>query len=201
MGDSHAQQWAGAVLPIAEDRGWDVVALLKGGCSFAVDEAPLDGVDDCPQWREGVLGFIDKLRPSVVFGMATKSATESAQERVLHGLEATVDRLSKSGASVVLFRDNPRFDQNMFLCVENEGASALECRRPRETVMAAENPASFVPGADVVDMVDFLCPVSWCLPVIGNVVVYLDHNHLTRSYARTLGPVLAAQLDASGRLG
>lgn len=201
VGDSHAQQWAGAVLPIAEDQGWDVVALFKGGCSFALEEPPVDGVDDCPQWRDGALAFIEELRPSMVFGMATKSLPESADERALGGLEATVDRLRESGTSVVLFRDNPRFEQNIFFCVESAGPAAPECRRPREAVVAAENPASLVRGADVVDLVDHLCPDSWCLPVIGNVIVYLDHNHLTHSYARTLGPVLAARLTAIGKLG
>lgn len=201
VGDSHAQQWAGAVLPVAEDQGWDVAALLKGGCSFAVDEPPVDGIDDCAQWREQVIAFLDELRPSIVFGMATKSVAESADEHALAGIEATVDRLSGSGASVILFRDNPRFDQNMFFCVDTAGPEAPECRRPLDAVVAPANPAQGVRGADVIDLLDYLCPDSWCLPAIGNVVVYLDHNHLTQSYARTLGPVLAAELASTGALG
>ena len=150
---------------------------------------------------ESRIAFLDELRPSIVFGMATKSVAESVDEHALAGIEATVDRLSGSGASVILFRDNPRFDQNMFFCVDTAGPEAPECRRPRDAVVAPENPAQGVRGADVIDLLDYLCPDSWCLPAIGNVVVYLDHNHLTQSYARTLGPVLAAELASTGALG
>lgn len=34
--------------------------------------------------------------------------------------------------------------------------------------------------------------------VIGNVVVYLDDNHLTGMYARSLSPVLQEQLQSQG---
>ncbi len=40
VGDSHAEQWLAAVLPLARENGWRVVALLKGACSFGDPATP-----------------------------------------------------------------------------------------------------------------------------------------------------------------
>jgi len=196
VGDSHAQQWAAAVVPIAQERGLNVVALLKAGCSFAADEPAVPGVEGCDEWREGALTHIAALRPDMVVGMATKSAPGSRHERLLGGIEQTVDRLTELGAEVVLIRDNPRFDEDMFDCVAESAGAAEECVHAVEDVLARRNPAARLERADVrvVDLTDYLCPDGLCLPVIGGVVVYLDDNHLTGTYAGTLAEALALQL-------
>ncbi len=50
------------------------------------------------------------------------------------------------------------------------------------------------------DLSDYLCPEDVCFPVIGNVAVYLDDNHLTHMYAATLAPMLARELAAAGEI-
>ncbi len=53
------------------------------------------------------------------------------------------------------------------------------------------------PGVSLVDLTPWICPDDLCVGVIGNVAVYRDDNHLTRLYARTLGPSMAEQLPAA----
>ncbi|MEI3866055.1 acyltransferase family protein [Microbacterium sp. CCNWLW134] len=198
VGDSHAQQWMGALVPLAEARHWDVVAVLRGGCSFAVDEPPVPGAQDCEQWRDAAGRYIDRLNPDLVFGMATKTAP-GGEERVLRGLRETVDRLGGSGTEVVLFRDNPRFATDPFTCVIENGPQSLDCRVDRTDALARTNPAAGAAGdAHLVDLSDFLCPGDTCLPVIGNIAVYIDDNHLSGSYARTLAPMLEEELVSAG---
>ena len=55
--------------------------------------------------------------------------------------------------------------------------------------------------AHVVDLTDYLCPDGTCSPVIGNIVVYLDHDHITATYARTLALLLREQLADVSALG
>jgi hypothetical protein len=43
-------------------------------------------------------------------------------------------------------------------------------------------------------MTDLLCPDRMCAPVLGNVVVYRDAHHLTRSYTLSLAPYLEERL-------
>lgn len=196
IGDSHAQQWMGAVLPIAQAREKDVVALLKAGCAFALGEPPVRGVTGCEEWREAALAYIHKLEPDLVVGMATKSTPDTPDEAMLGGLQETVDALSDFAPRIVLIRDNPRFASDMFRCVEDFGAASPSCVRNADEVLASVNPARSLASGQVtvVDMTDYLCPEGVCLPVIGGVVVYLDDDHLTGTFARTLAPALEREL-------
>lgn len=196
VGDSHAQQWMGALLPIAQERGLDVVALLKGGCPFAQDEPEVPGAVGCGEWRTQALQHINRLKPDLVVGMATRSVADDSGEHVLAGLDITLEKLTPSGAQIVLLRDNPRFAIDMFGCVEEEGPDSDECARPIGSVLAPRNPAAHLAGTNVrvIDLTSYLCPQGMCVPVIGGVAVYMDDNHLTGTYARSLSPALARLL-------
>ncbi len=199
VGDSHAQQWMGAMLPIARDEGWNVIALLLGGCSFAAAEPPVPGSVGCVEWREATERFIKRVNPDIVFGMATKSEPGGSGEHVLGGLEVTVDHLRSTGAEVVLFRDNPRFTHNVFDCVVDHGADSPRCRVDRSDALAPLDPSlGSVGDAHVVDLTDYLCPDGVCLPVIGNIAVYRDDNHLSKMYATSMAPMLERELRSSG---
>jgi hypothetical protein len=44
------------------------------------------------------------------------------------------------------------------------------------------------------DLADYVCDDTRCPAEIGNVLVYLDDNHLTASYATTMAPVIEDQV-------
>ncbi|TQK19009.1 peptidoglycan/LPS O-acetylase OafA/YrhL [Microbacterium sp. SLBN-154] len=192
IGDSHAQQWAGSLVPLADERDWNVVALLKGGCSFAAGEPVLGDRSECELWREAALDYALAHEPDLVFMMGTKTEPETDAERVLRGLDDYVQPIVDNGSEVVLVRDNPRFSQDMFACVELNGPDADECRRDARSVLAEENPAERLHsgGVTVVDLTPYLCPEGVCLPVIGGVAVYIDHGHIGQTYAETIAPAL-----------
>ena len=80
------------------------------------------------------------------------------------------------------------------------GRSAAQCQVGADLLLAPQNPAAVIAGDGVVliDLSDAICPEQLCVPVIGNIAVYLDTNHLTETFARALSPVMAAQLAAGG---
>jgi hypothetical protein len=47
-------------------------------------------------------------------------------------------------------------------------------------------------------MNDLLCTDTTCPPVIGNVVVYRDDQHLAKTYSLTMAPYLRHRLLATG---
>ncbi|ALJ19397.1 acyltransferase family protein [Microbacterium sp. No. 7] len=196
IGDSHAQQWGGALTPIAEEEGWELTTLLRGGCAFAADE-PAPWADDCDEWRAAAAAYAVEAKPDLIVLMGTKTVPESPDERALQGLDVSIRDLSAAGAPLVLLRDNPRFAENIFACVELGGPDAAECSRDRSAVLAARNPADVFEGDDVhvVDLTDYLCPDLTCPPVIGGVVIYIDHDHITRTYAESLAPILREALQ------
>lgn len=50
------------------------------------------------------------------------------------------------------------------------------------------------PAVSFLDLADAYCTREVCPPVIGNVFVHLDDNHITASYSRTLGPTVTREM-------
>lgn len=195
IGDSHAQQITAALLPSAEANGWGVVFLIKGGCSMGLDEPGMDEL--CDSWRAAAVDLVERVQPDAVLTVVTRSDAGEDDERVRPGVDRFVDRMSAAGIEVLGVRDNPRFAFDMFGCVVG-AADPLDCAVPRSASLADSNPAAALerPGVRLIDLTPWICPDDLCVGVIGNVAVYRDDNHLTRMYARTLGPSLAEQLPS-----
>lgn len=104
-----------------------------------------------------------------------------------------------TGARIVVVRDTPRPPQNMAECLLAHPDEQSECAFPRAAALSRVGTGQVEvltghPGWVGVDLTDFVCPRDVCAPVIGDVVVYRDSNHLTDTYVRTLTPRLAAAL-------
>lgn len=196
IGDSHAQQVTNALLPVAEANGWGVVFLIKGGCSMGLDEPGMD--ERCDGWREAAIQLVERMRPEAALTVVTRSDAGEGDERLRPGVERFLDRMDDAGVQVLGVRDNPRFAFNMYDCVM-EAEDPIACAVPRSASLADRNPADDLDrsGLHSVDLTPWICPDDLCVGVIGNVAVYRDDNHLTRTYARTLSSSLAEQLPAT----
>ncbi|WP_164878115.1 acyltransferase family protein [Microbacterium enclense] len=196
IGDSHAQQMTGALLPVAAENGWGVVFLIKGGCSMGLDEPGMD--PSCPEWRESAISHAERLAPAAVMTVVTRSDAGEDDEALRPGIRGFLDRMADADIDVIAVRDNPRFAFDMYGCVA-ESENAVDCAVPRASSLADANPATDLaaPGVRMVDLTPWICPDDFCPGVIGNVAVYRDDNHLSRTYATTLAPSLAEQLPAS----
>jgi hypothetical protein len=54
-------------------------------------------------------------------------------------------------------------------------------------------------GVSVIDLNDFLCTLDTCQVVIGGVIAYYDHSHMTATFNRTLAPYLDEELQEALR--
>lgn len=192
IGDSHSEQFMGALLPTTEEEGWRVVALLEGGCSFGVDDGK------CSDWSEAALAYALELRPDAVFTVATAAEVDGPGERLVPGIGRALIELSDAGIDVIAVRDNPRFSESRYDCAYVNGADHDVCRTDLVDALAEESPldqVSWMDGVHPVDLTAYICPDGVCPAVIGNVYVYLDDNHLTATYATTLSAMMREQLD------
>lgn len=204
MGDSHAQQLMSPLRVSAEGQDWELIALLRGGCSIAIgapststDTAPssetASDAASCEEWRSAAIDYALRVQPEAVYLVVTR-ASPASPEVLVDGIEDIVSLLLDRGIQVIAVRDNPRFDFDMYGCVYaademcdvpeigfEEGVS-LDALAERE-------------GITAVDFRPWMCPDSICLGVIGNVAVYIDDNHVSDTYGRTLAPMLQAMLD------
>jgi hypothetical protein len=118
------------------------------------------------------------------------------QKVAVSGLEKLWNELVASGEKIVVIKDNPSSGEKIIDCLRS-GAKCLIAKSEALKFDPQVLSASSVEAVRLLDMDDIFCDQSKCLPVIGNVVVYRDDNHLTDTFARTLAPMIAPEIVAT----
>jgi hypothetical protein len=119
------------------------------------------------------------------------------------GLRRAWRELTAEGSKVLVIADNAPPGMNVYECVEQHQAHLSECAFDRKrydwgAATVQHEAARGLAGVGVVDMFDAICPTEQCAPVIGNVLIYRQGSHLTKTYVETLTPRLATSLSAAG---
>ncbi|SDL52564.1 Peptidoglycan/LPS O-acetylase OafA/YrhL, contains acyltransferase and SGNH-hydrolase domains [Arthrobacter sp. ok362] len=201
LGDSHAQQYMAALGPIAKSHGWEVVTLLKGNCRFGGESPERDA--DCNAFNRASTQYVLDHHPDAVFTVASLTHKEAPFETEVPQYLEGIKPFTDAGMDVVGIRDNPRFNINMPECVQKNGEDAAECNVPEQESLAGSSPLDAyrgqVPRLALMDMSDFICANGTCPPVVGNVYVYKDDNHLTKTYVQTMIPMFEKRLLAATR--
>ena len=195
VGDSHAEQ---TIIPtaelFAERHGLGVAQYLMGGCSFGPPEY-YEG--DCRTRNEVVMTLLDEDPPDLVMLDTTVSAPDFPSEGLRPGVAELVEHLTSLGITVVGFRDNPRSVQDLYEC--SDDATHGGCSFAQGDHLAPVDPAEqllTIPGFHEIDPTDLYCSAGTCRTIIGNVHVYLDDNHISGSYARTMAPILVDRIES-----
>jgi peptidoglycan/LPS O-acetylase OafA/YrhL len=203
IGDSHAHQWSSALDALAEQRGWELHLMVKGGCEFShVRWSDVSDADRarCGAWNRAVDRSLAAQAPyDVVFtsSRADLRGTPVGADPVrsaLDGYRASWQPLIDRGTTVVAIRDTPAAGSGVQRCVDEHPDDPGACRIPTGRAFAAGDrlvdAARATHGAAVVDLTSSFCTAGSCPAVIGNALVYRDSQHLTRTYVSTLvGPL------------
>nr|WP_262925667.1 acyltransferase family protein [Kocuria atrinae] len=201
LGDSHARQFAGQVTGLADDHGWRVITYIMMGCRYSGPTEQREA--ECNEFNADALQATLDEDPEGVLVVGTESDPNAPvgtgpTEKVTTALASGIDPLTEQGIRVVALRDNPRFDYDMFECVEVFGEDHERCNPPRSVLLEQESPLTEFtasrPEVATVDFSDVYCPQGQCRSVIGNVMVYLDRNHITQKYSRTMLPQIEDRL-------
>ena len=190
IGNSHAEQALSIFKPIAEQTKTNLQTYLLGGCQYPVRS--VNAGNECSEFNTKLTEEIIKRKPQTVVFIATIAQARSNDERADPSLDETVRRLTEAGIQVIGLRDNPRFEYNIYECAQKAGTDKSSCARPASDKYAAENPAKEIfdkyrdQGAVMVDLKDLYCPDGMCSPVVGNIYVYFDDNHVSKTYGRTM---------------
>jgi hypothetical protein len=200
VGDSHAQQLTAALLPIAQQNNWQIIAIMRGACPFSTASEVVPDEPDCLAWNAAAADEITALQPDAVVTLATRDVRAGLTEQTPPGFIEQWRRLDTQGIRVLAVRDNPRFDHSVPDCVQNHPDDFLGCGVARADVYASVPPWTEIPdippNVAFVDTADALCDPDHCPAVIGNVLVYLDDNHLTATYATSMADLIADQVHA-----
>jgi peptidoglycan/LPS O-acetylase OafA/YrhL len=215
VGDSKAAQWVPAFQMLARQNDWRIVTYTKSACQFATVETSLNGevYQTCRDWTDNVL---DKLtgtdKPDVVVtaGQRDKGVVggtdgdlELSEDAMQSALVDTWTRVEAAGVKVVVLADTPQTGSDVYACVAEHPDDLTACTYDRQHGVDAsgapvQRAAAKEAGLPFIDLVDFICPSTKCPPVIGNVLIYRQGSHLTKTYVETLAPRIEAGLARAG---
>ena len=200
VGDSHMQQYLAALAPIARRHNWQVVHMLKGACPFSVNADAMPGDRDCVKWNADAAQEIIRTKPDAVFTNGSRNVRVGLTEETPAGFVAQWRKLEEAEIPVIAVRDNPRHSFSPPQCAATHGREAPQCSVPRADLLAAEAPYSLIEdlpsNTTFLDFSDYFCTEDLCPPVIGNVQVYLDDNHVSGTYMGTMSPIVEEALLA-----
>jgi peptidoglycan/LPS O-acetylase OafA/YrhL len=213
VGDSIAGNWFPALEQIAAQRHWKLVTELHATCTWTatvmIDREFNHPYPTCHAWGVTVLhDLVTKIRPDVVItselgqrgSVSHPTPGPRAYADVAAGMAQYWRQLEASKISVVAIRETPTISTIVpGSCVARHGPSSSACDEPASaailpdppTVLAARQLGGTV---KVIDMNSLICGPTECSPVVGNVMVYVDRDHLTSSYSETLAPFLLRRL-------
>jgi peptidoglycan/LPS O-acetylase OafA/YrhL len=200
VGASRTAHWYPAVAAAAEKHGWRLVSFTKSGCQFSTDTPYRDGevFTECQEWDAKAMAELERLRPDAVFTSSTRATP--AGETVPEGYGERWLQLREWGIDVVGMRDLPRLGYQSAECVERGNPD--RCTSPATFSQAPTDPvaeADLPDNVTTMDLTAYVCPSGECDAVVGNVLVFWDHSHMTATYARTLTPMVEeALLEATG---
>lgn len=219
VGDSHAGQWIPALAELAHKVGLRVHIHTKSSCPFTLAEVVSRGevYEECSRWNRNLMEVLRATRPAIVVSSASSvyrgrdDEGRTGAEAIAAGQRALWRELASLGAQVVVIRDTPRPARagvDPAECLAQRDSRPADCSLVRAEIVIPESEDPNVLGArglssvHLVDLTDNICSAAACDPIVGNVVVWRDNNHLTASYARTLADALhAALMPALGNAG
>lgn len=216
FGDSHAQMWLPAFVPIAQSKGFKVALVWLSGCPAAdvsVWDASTHSIDkNCNTFRSTMITNIIKAKPAAVLLADRTSDIPGAGNKLISdavwqaGLEHTISAFKAAKLKVAVIGDITAFDAKHALpaCLAANPNSVQTCSvsNPNPNThqhFAAEQAAATAESVDYLNPQQWLC-TSTCSPIIGNMVAYYDDFHVTATYAEFLELVWEKLLQQDGLL-
>lgn len=195
VGSSHSEHWLGAVIKAAEENDYRVINITRSGTRFSTGYKKNTLQDD---WVKNVENYLEKADDiDLVLSHVTASDTESEKIQ-----QQMVDQLLKVknnyGIEVMALRDIPRYDFNVSEELEKHGEKDTIERMNKGNRQLDEafweqisNEEKDLPQFDPSE---YFKVNGKYRPIIGNIVVYRDMDHMTNTYSETFGSILGDEI-------
>jgi peptidoglycan/LPS O-acetylase OafA/YrhL len=216
VGDSHAQQWQGAVFDLARAQGWTVTTSFGGGCP--VIDAPFVGFrepasaaerDRCQEWSTAVQAAVVAATPDVVLTssagrvqLVDDGSERPQSDQFADGLQRTWRSWADAGVTVIAlggvpFNGEVRSPDCLLINARNPLACAVPIAeaQPEDPYLRAAAAAAD-PAIRSFDAGPYFCDETQCYAAIGGTAVYYDADHLNLDFVRRFAPMLADVIGA-----
>ena len=209
MGDSHAGQWFPAVAKAFDRPGWRLLVLTKSSCPMVDEPFFYERIGKeytvCSTWRTHALAQVARLKPDVLL-LGSVDTNGFSKAQWVDGTAKVLDVLSPAAGRIYLLRDTPHLPFDGPDCLaERAGRPAWlglrhACSAPADGPRGDQvyrwlgEAASRFANVSMLDMNAQICPGGVCSAERDGMAVFRDSQHLTGSFAASLGPVLAGKL-------
>jgi peptidoglycan/LPS O-acetylase OafA/YrhL len=200
LGDSQVGEWIPAIDHLGRSRHFQVLPLIKLGCSpFDVPLVDGSGADywQCTEFRRWAADYITDVDPDLVLvgSEATSGRLRPApgldlEETWAAGVSSLLDRLVGEGARVVVLGDTPDLAFDPVACLTDPDSTLRSCiGTPHEGLAAANATTRGLAqkaGAGYVDTVGLLCARGRCPLVVDRTMTFWDYAHVSAAWAAAL---------------
>ncbi|MGY0691342.1 acyltransferase family protein [Virgibacillus sp. FSP13] len=195
VGSSHSEQWLGAILEATKDYKYRVLNITRSGTRFttAYPDDDLYGI-----WVNNVLDYLEDADVDLVISQATAShsPTKKVHQQIIDQLQYVKNVYD---IEVLAVRDNPRYSFNVLESLEINGVD--ETTRKMNLEEDNQNDESFWRQFEKenetlhkIDLTDYFKVNGKFQPIIGNIIIYRDSNHMTNTYSESFGPVFEEKI-------
>ncbi|MFK2879017.1 acyltransferase family protein [Rhodanobacter hydrolyticus] len=209
MGDSHAGQWFPAVAKVFDRPGWRLLVLTKSSCPMV--DVPFfyarigKQYTVCETWRAHALAQIAEIKPDVVL-LGSTDTNGFSREQWVTGTAKVLGALNPAVGRIWLLRDTPSlpFDgpdclaehagRPAWLGLQHACSARVDNGHADQVYRWLDEAASRFANVGVLDMDSQVCPGKVCSAERDGLVVFRDNQHLTSSFAASLGPAMAEKL-------
>ena len=212
LGDSIGAQWEPVIAELFPQPEWQLTVLTKSGCAIVDETYYYDRVngnyDVCTDWRNRALAFIRDRQPEVVF-VGSSWHYPLIDEQWIGGSQRIFESLAAAGSRVIVIPGTPSLSFNGPSCVleprrysarledsRRECEEAISDRRALAVAGRLRDAAASVDNADVLDLVDIVCPAGRCAAqTLDGMIIFRDERHLTTRFVRAQAPRIRDRLD------
>jgi hypothetical protein len=203
-GDSHAGMWGASLEDVAIRTGWKMMAFAFPYCPPAeltfVDFGKV--VTMCNEVHSTSIAYIQALHPKLL--ILTGQSYEQSAPGVYYtvhqwelGLLATINKLRASGTRIVILGNIPQWMNDDADCLAAHESDVSACMVPVAQALpgdyTAEKLAAKAAGIQYINTTPWVC-AKLCVPIVGNIRVFNDEEHFTKTYSEWLSFVLQQAL-------
>jgi peptidoglycan/LPS O-acetylase OafA/YrhL len=216
IGDSHASMWEPALASFAVRQGMRVKSYLASSCEVTADDRSLathllaQYRNACRTWRRAAIAEIAadrRIDTVVISGNAYKQKVLNKvggwSEDDGKGTAEVLRRFRAAGKRVIVIDDVPTLPFDMPDCLsrrrtDNDPCTISETQIPANTPLGRAVALMPQGEVDYLNFKDVFCDGVVCHTVIGGIPAYMDSNHITAPFARSLAPRIERLIVGNG---
>jgi len=194
VGDSHATILVPGLRPFLSANKWRLTTYTGKGCVL-INPAPDACTNTMAKIEAELVDHPFDLVLVTNYRFFNQDAS-TAQALALEFQKAWAPIVA-AGSRIAVVADNPETSKGAVDCLTRVSFGndrTGECGTPRADALRRPDPlvaaAQLVPGTTLIDLTPYYCNADRCPSVIGDVIVYMDANHITGTFAKTLAQPL-----------